>query len=155
MVLYWFWVPSGTSFLIKKLEKQRFGTTRSGHEKSVQKTYDFWGAGTTKSELPCRREHDFEVLSKSRKRLNFGAVLVPSFGAFEVSYRRKRGFQRCFIFARFLDRLLHHFRPPKWPPNHVKWRSIFGTIFYRSAGVVPGPLRDDRGTLSPRNPPLL
>ena len=88
-------------------------------------------AGTTKSELPCRREHDFEVLSKSRKRLNFGAVLVPSFGAFEVSYRRKRGFQRCFIFARFLDRLLHHFKPPKSPPKACKMGIHFWNHFGR------------------------
>ena len=88
-------------------------------------------AGTTKSELPCRREHDFEVLSKSRKHLNFGAVLVPSFGAFEVSYRRKRGFQRCFIFARFLDRLLHHFKPPKSPPKACKMGIHFWNHFGR------------------------
>ena len=47
-------------------------------------------------------------------------------------------FKGCFIFVRFLHRLLCHFRPPKWPPNHVKWRSIFGTIFYRSAGLRSG-----------------
>ena len=36
-----FWVPSGTSFSIKKLEKQRFGTTCGGHEKRVRKRCDF------------------------------------------------------------------------------------------------------------------
>ena len=138
MVLYWFWVPSETSFSIKKLEKQRFGTTRSGHEKSVQKRYDFWEAGISKSEPPCRREHDFKVLSKSRKVLHFGVVLVPPFRAFGVSYRRKHCLERCLNFLHFLHRLLCYFKPPKWPPNHVKWRSIFGTIFYRSAGVRSG-----------------
>ena len=91
----------------------------------------FWMAGTTKSEPPCRREHDFEVLSKSRKRLNFGAVLVPSFGAFGVSYRRKRGFQRCFIFVRLLDRLLHHFKPPKSPPKACKMGIHFWNHFWQ------------------------
>ena len=129
---HWFGVPSGTSFFIKKLEKQSLGTTRSGHQKRVRKMYDFWVAGTLKSELPCRREHDFEVLSKSRKHLNFGAVLVPSFGAFEVSYRRKRGFQRCFIFARFLDRLLHHFKPPKSPPKACKMGIHFWNHFWQT-----------------------
>ena len=129
MVLYWFWVPSETSFSIKKLEKQRFGTTWNGHEKIARHIYDFWMAGTTKSGPPCRREHDLEVLSNSKKMLHFGGVLVPPFRAFEISYRRKHGFQRCLIFVRFLHRLLCNFRPPKWPPNHVKWRSIFGIIF--------------------------
>ena len=100
--------------------------------------YDFWVAGTAKSEPPCRREHDFKVLSKSRKVLHFGVVLVPPFRAFGVSYRRKHCLERCLNFVHFLHRLLCYFRPPKWPPNHVKWRSIFGTIFYRSAGVVSG-----------------
>ena len=136
MVLYWFWVPSGTSFFIKKLEKQRFGTTRSGHEKSVQKRCDFWEAGISKSEPPCRREHGFKVLSKSRKVLYFGVVLVPPFRAFGVSYRRKHCLERCLNFLHFLHRLLWHFSPPKWPPNHVKWGFIFGTILAESAGVV-------------------
>ena len=115
-------------FFIKWLEKQSLGTTRSGHEKRVRKTYDFWVAGTSKSEPPSRREHDFDVLSKSRKTLNFVVVLVPSFGAFGVSYRRKHGFQGCLIFVPFLHWLLHYFKPPKWFPDHVKWESIFGTI---------------------------
>ena len=132
MVLYWFWVPSETSFSIKKLEKQRFGTTRSGHEKMVRKTSDFWVAGTSKSEPPSGREHDFDVLSKSRKTFNFGVVLVPSFGAFGVSYRRKRGFQRCFIFARFLNRLLHHFKPPKSPPKACKMGIHFWNHFWQT-----------------------
>ena len=132
MIFYWFGVPSGTSFFIKKLEKQSLGTTRSGHEKRFRKMYDFWMTETTKSELPCRREHDFEVLSKSRKRLNFGAVLVPSFGAFGVSYRRKRGFQRCFIFVRFLNRLLHHFKPPKSPPKACKMGIHFWNHFWQT-----------------------
>ena len=110
--------------------------------------------GTLQNEPPCRREHDFKVLSKSRKVLHFGVVLVPPFRAFGVSYRRKHCLERCLNFVHFLHGLLCHFRPPKWPPNHVKWGSIFGTIFCESAGVVPGPIRDDRGTLSPRNPPL-
>ena len=112
-------------FCIKKLEKQRFGTTRSGHEKSVQKRYDFWEAGISKSEPPCRREHDFEVLSNSRKKLHIGDVLVPPFGAFGVSYRRKHGFQGCLNFVRFLDRLLHHFKHPKWSPK--SYLSSMGT----------------------------
>ena len=95
-------------------------------------------AGTSKSEPTCKREHDFDVLSNSRKNLHFKVVLVPPLGAFGVSCRRKHSFQRCLILVRFLYRLLHNFKPPKWPPNHVKWGSIFGTIFYRSAGVVPG-----------------
>ena len=117
-------------FFIKKLEKQSFGTTCGGHEKKVRKTCDFWVAGTSKSEPPCRREHDSEVLSNSRKELYFGGVLVPPFGAFGVSYRRKHCLERCLNFLHFLHRLLCHFKPPKWPPNHIKWRSIFGTIFY-------------------------
>ena len=120
MVFHWFWVPSGTSFFIKKLEKQSLGTTPSGHQKRVRKMFEFWMAGTLKSELPCRREHDFEVLSKSRKDLHFELVLVPPFEAFGVSYPRKHGFQECLIFVRFLDRLLHHFRHPKCSPKSYK-----------------------------------
>ena len=134
MILSTLWHP----FFINKLEKQTLRTTRSGHQKRVRKMYDFWVAGTSKSEPPCRREHDFDVLSNSRKRLHFGGVLVPPFGAFGVSYPRKDAFQGCLNFVRFLHRLLCHFRPPKWPPNHVKWGSIFGTIFYRSAGLRSG-----------------
>ena len=91
-----------------------------------------------KNETPCRREHDFEVLTTSRKYLHFGVVLVPPFRAFEISYRRKHGFQRCLIFVRFLQRLLCNFRHPKSPPNQLKWGSIFATIFYRSAGLRSG-----------------
>ena len=131
MVFYWFWVPSGTSFFIKKLEKQSLGTTPSGHQKRVRKRYDFWEAGISKTEPPCRREHDFEVLSNSWKELNLGGVLVPPFGAFGVSYPRKDAFQGCLNFVRFLHRLLCHFKTLKWPPNHVKWGSILGTIFYQ------------------------
>ena len=151
MVFYWFWVPSGTSFFIKKLEKQRFGTTRSGHQKRFRKMYDFWVAETTKSELPCRREHDFEVLSNSRKELHVEVVLVPPFGAFGVSYRRKHGFQGCLIFARFLNRLLHHFRHPKCFPKSYKMRIHFWNHFLP---IRRRPIRSDRRTLSPRNPPL-
>ena len=155
MVFSWFSVPSGTSFFYtKKLEKQSFGTTRSGHQKWFRKMCDFWVAEISKSEPPCRREHDFEVLSNSRNNHNFEVVLLPPFEAFGVSYPRKHGFQECLIFVRFLDRLLHYFKPPKWFPNHVKWGSIFGTIFCESADLRSGPPRDDRGTLSPRNPPL-
>ena len=118
MVFYWFWIPSGTSFFIKQLEKQSFGMTRSGHQKRVRKKYDFWEAGTAKSEPPCRREHDLEVLSNSRKELYFGGVFVPPFGSFGVSYRRKHCLERCLNFVHFLHGLLYHFRPPKWPPNH-------------------------------------
>ena len=132
MFVYWFWVPSGTFFFIKWLGKQSLGTTRSGHEKKVRNTYDFWVAGTSKSEPPSRREHDFNVLSKSRKTLNFVVVLVPSFGAFGVSYRRKRGFQRCFIFVRFLDRLLHNFKPPKSPPKACKMGIHFWNHFWQT-----------------------
>ena len=95
-------------------------------------------AGTLKSELPCRREHDFQVLSNSRKDLHFEVVLVPPFGAFGVSYRRKHALQGCLNFVRFLHRLLSHFKLPRRPPNHVKWGSIFKTIFNRSAGVPSG-----------------
>ena len=88
-VLGWFferfWVPSGTSFSIKKLEKQRFGTTCGEHGKGVRKRCGFRVAVTSKSELPSRREHDFEVLTKSRKGLHFGVVLVSPLGAFGVS----------------------------------------------------------------------
>ena len=98
-------------------------------KKRSEKRMIFECLETMKNEPPCGREHDFEVLSKSRKALHFGVVLVPPFGAFGVSYRRKHGFQGCLNFVRFLDRLLHYFKPPKWPPNHVKWGSIFGTIF--------------------------
>ena len=151
MFFSWFGVPSGTSFFIKKLEKQSLGTTRSGHQKRVRKMYDFWVAGTLKSELPCRREHDFEVLSKSRKDLHFELVLVPPFEAFGVSYPRKHGFQECLIFVRFLDRLLHHFKHPKWSPKSYKMRIHFWNHFLP---IRRPPARDDRGTLSPRNPPL-
>ena len=72
------------------------------------------------------------------EKLSFGVVLVPPFRAFGVSYRRKHCLERCLNFVHFLHGLLCHFRPPKWPPNHVKWRSIFGTIFYRSADLPPG-----------------
>ena len=82
--------------------------------------YDFGVAGTVKSELPCRREHDFEVLSQSRKNLYFELVLLPPFSAFGVSYSKKHSFQECLILVRFLDRLLHHFKHPKWFPNHIK-----------------------------------
>ena len=119
-------------FFIKSLEKQSFGTTRSGLEKRGRKTYDFWEAGTSKSEPPCRREHDFDVLSNSRKGHHFGVVLVPSFGAFGVSYRRKHGFQRCFIFARFLNGLLHHFKPPKSPPKACKMGIHFWNHFWQT-----------------------
>ena len=125
MFFYWFGVPSGNSFFIKKPENQRLGTTRSDHQKRVRKKYDFWVAGLSKSEPPCRREHDFKVLSKSRKVLHFGVVLVPPFRAFGVSYRRKHCLGRCLNFLHFLHRLLCDFRPPKWPPNHVKWKSTF------------------------------
>ena len=47
-------------------------------------------------------------------------------------------FKGAWILFTFYMDFFMHFRPPKWPPNHVKWRSIFGTIFYRSAGVVSG-----------------
>ena len=132
MAFYWFGVPSGNSFFIKKLEKQRLGTTRSDHQKRVRKRYDFWVAGISKSEPPCRREHDFEVLSKSRKNLNFEVVLVPPFGAFGVSYRRKHGFQGCLTFVRFLDRLLHHFKPPKSPPKACKMGIHFWNHFWQT-----------------------
>ena len=36
-----FWVPSGTSFSIKKLEKHRFGTTCGEHGKGVRKRCGF------------------------------------------------------------------------------------------------------------------
>ena len=98
-------------------------------------------AGTLKNELPCRREHDFEVLSKSRKDLHFEVVLVPPFGAFGVSYRRKHGFQGCLIFVRFLLRLLEHFCSPNSPTEPIKLSSIFGTIFLKSADHRPGPIR--------------
>ena len=84
-------------------------------------------AGTSKSEPPCRREHDFNVLSKSRKYLHFEVVLIPPFTAFGVSYRRKHGFQGCLIFVRFLLRLLEHFSSPKSPTEPIKSSSIFGT----------------------------
>ena len=129
MVFYWFGVPSGNSFFIKKLEKQRLGTTRSDHQKTVPKKYDFWVAEISKSEPPCRREHDFKVLSKSRKVLDFGVVLVLPFEPFGLSYPRKNGFQGCLNFVRFLHRLLSHFKPPERPSNYVKWGSIFGIIF--------------------------
>ena len=87
-------------------------------------------AGTSKSEPPCRQENDFEVLTKSRKDLHFGVVLVPPFRAFGVSYRRKRGFQGCFIFVRFLDRLLHHFKPPKSSPKACKIGDSFLEPFF-------------------------
>ena len=102
-------------------------------------------AGTTKSELPCRREHD------SRKDLHFEVVLVPPFGAFGVSYPRKQGFQGCLIFLRFLDRLLHHFKPPKWPPNHVKLGSIKKKIRHTFWGHRLGPT----GIPLPPEPPSL
>ena len=124
-LFYWFWVPSGTSFSIKNLEKQSFGTTCGGHEKRVWKICDFWVTGTTKSEPPCRREHDLEVLSNSRKMLHFGGVLVPPFGAFGVSYHRKHCFQGCWIFVRSLHKLLHNFRPPKRSPKS----KVFGSVF--------------------------
>ena len=76
-------------------------------------------AGTSKSEPPCRREHDSEVLSQSRKNLYFELVLLPPFSAFGVSYSKKHSFQECLILVRFLDRLLHHFKHPKWFPNHT------------------------------------
>ena len=41
MDFYWFWVPSGTSLFIKKLRKQRFGTTCDEHEKRVRKNMIF------------------------------------------------------------------------------------------------------------------
>jgi len=95
-------------------------------------------AGLPKSEPPCRRGLDFKVLSNSREELYFGGVFVPPFGSFRISYRRKHCLERCLNFLRFFHILLCHFRPPKWPPNHVKWASIFGTIFNQSAGVVSG-----------------
>ena len=104
-----------------------------------------------KSELPCRREHDFEVLSKSRKDLHFEVVLVPPFGAFGVSYPRKHGFQECLIFVRFLDRLLHHFRHPKCSPKSYKMRIYFWNNFLP---IRRPSVRYNCGTLSPRNPPL-
>ena len=116
LILGALWDP----FFIKKLEKQSLGATRSGHEKRFRKMYDFGVAGTVKSELPCRREHDFEVLSQSRKNLYFELVLLPPFSAFGVSYSKKQSFQECLILVRFLDRLLHHFKHPKWFPNHIK-----------------------------------
>ena len=107
-------------------------------------------AGTTKSELPCGREHDFDVLSNSRKGLHFGVVLVPPFGTFGVSYRRKHGFQRCFIFARFLDRLLHHFKHPKSPPKACK----MGIHFWnQSAGLRSNPDLLPTGLPLPPEPP--
>ena len=125
LILGALWNP----FFIKKLEKQSLGTTRSGHQKRVRKIYDFWMAGTLKSELPCRREHDFEVLSKSRKDLHFELVLVPPFEAFGVSYPRKHGFQECLMFVRFLNRLLHHFKHPKCSPKSYKMRIHFWNHF--------------------------
>ena len=116
---------------MKRLEKQTFGTTRNEHEKRIRKKYDFRVAGTTKSEPPCRRVHDFNVLSNSRKVPHFGGVLVPPFGAFGVSYRRKHGFQGCLILVRFFHRLLEHFRSPKSPTEPIKSSSIFGTFFLK------------------------
>ena len=72
-------------FFNKRFEKHNFGATRNGHEKRVRKNSDFSMAGTSKNEPPCRREHDFEVLTKSRKGLHFGVVLVPAFRAFGLS----------------------------------------------------------------------
>ena len=98
-------------------------------------------AGTPTSEPPSRRERNFDVLSNSRKALHFEIVLVPPFGAFGVSYRRKHGFQGCLIFVRFLLRLLEHFNSPKSPTEPIKSSSIFGTIFLKSADHRPGPTR--------------
>jgi len=56
-------------------------------------------AGTSKSEPPCKREHDFDVLSNSRKTLNFEGVLIPPFGAFGLSYARKTLFSGVLDFC--------------------------------------------------------
>ena len=56
-------------------------------------------AGISKSEPPCRREHDFEVSSNSRKVLHIGGVLVPPFKAFGVSYPRKYDFSEVLEFG--------------------------------------------------------
>ena len=54
-------------------------------------------------------------------------------------------------FVRFLDRLLHYFRPPKMSSKSCKMKIHFWNHFLP---IRRPPIRDNRGTLSPRNPPL-
>ena len=44
---------------------------------------------------PCKREHDFEVLSNFQKKLQFGFVLDPHLLAFWVLLSQKTEFLGC------------------------------------------------------------
>ena len=73
-------------FFHQKARKTEFrDDSKRASKKGPKNIYDFCMVGTLQNEPPCRREHDFKVLSKSRKVLHFGVVLVPPFAPFGVS----------------------------------------------------------------------